>query len=1615
MWQLLTIIMLFGLMFSRRFFEWTQPAGTLDPSSLVATGFIILAAFTMGELFQRMKVPALLGYIAAGIIFGPDLAQLVLGDQAFEIFGATGAIFGDNVIQNLGLISTLTVGVIGTLGGGELKISDLKEHAGTILIVAGVILACVVPLGAATVLAMVKFAPSLVPFLVNESTTMIMVAAVLFGVFGFAMSPTVSLAVIQETRARGSFTSLVLAVVILGDLGLVIGVLLVSNLAALLSTATEGLTSEAVYQLLFSIGAEFGWAVIIGIVTGILFILYLRFVAREMLLFTVGIIFAAASVADMVDAEQLVAFLVAGFIVQNFSKHGHEMIHALEKISLPVFVIYFMTQAAGLDLELAVRFLPLTIILAVVRAACQVGGTSLALHFKKVPEVVERNLPFALLSLGSVDIVLAQIVAEKVPGWGTDLQAVIMGNVIIFIIIGPAVLKWVLGRAGETEEARQTGSEEVAELDRIVGVEDASFEPMVHPEFPDPRLDQRLATVRDELTECYQDSLVERIEEHGGKLQNLLERINQVRHDAIEDLFELLENADEEQVDELTPRVKRLHVQFRQTLQSQIELLHHMDPMPITPELTELLSTRVHGLVDFEETYRVYLEPWLLESEVTDPKWMSVVKFGRRIRNSIGRGSQRTIALGRLWRFYLELSLPGYLASAVAATAEQNEILWQQIGLHLRRVDDLFEQVVRALSGESSPVASPHPQPQNEAIALLERGRVLVPSVDALPMSMAGRDEPEDEEEAAQQDLAAQTSDDPAAPEQAEGEEPAAHPPAESDALPATDPTLPRASAGPVQTALMRARASHKRLSADADALNRRLEVFIATRRERFGYAIEHAYADFMAAVAKAGTITLPAFRYRASLRYDESHRAQLRLRNRLERAAHLVSGYQGWIVLDHQLILFIHWFRTYQQRLLITFQTRFQDGCIRQIGRLQARLAERPEAADALAEGADNGTKEERSAEVDWAGWYRSQLDPALENARISLDQALTDFDQGIITRRLMDVLEARIARFSERIDLLSQNPDDVVTQEGDVKTVSIPLRNWYFSRLLRETALKLLESNERAERTLRRSLVALGEVRLGLETSLVAHQRDYPAPTEPDPQGFQEPVPAERADEIALQGLARAAQQIEELVELIEADEHEMSVWVIEETTRVVRASTLPFLEHRLPDVMHELEKDRGPGLARRRVRPVLNRIKDAYERVSPVIDEIRGDLKDRVSGQAPLALAPGRAGVRARLLADKLIHPSQRTKPETPAIYRRLFSPVPVDIPDFYVERPRLEKECLEAVDRWFHGHATSILISGDSGSGKRTLVHHVLPIRLFSKYHDIAEEQLQIVRLDEEDETERELCEAFFPLLQDAYPRTFHELGQQLGAHGDKRIVFVENADKIYSRTREGLALCERFLAMMERTAGQILWILLINRPAATLLNTSVQLSDYFTDVIHVDPLDSEDIEKIIVSRHKVSGFDISFLEPEFRYLDRLHHPLMTNDAIRNPRREFFDRLGRLSGGNPLLALLYWLESVHLDPADKSRVLVTPLPEQEISLTEHLSIEKKLLLATLVQHSALSAPRLSRILRMDLSDVRTELSHLRRQGYVEVVAGTATYHLSALAGALVTRELRQANLI
>ena len=113
--------------------RYAAPTGT-DPRGLMALGFVILAAYTIGELAEVLKLPHITGYLLAGLLLGPSAAHEL--SHAFP--GALPppfdeGILSESVIGQLSLLDTLALPLIALTAGGELHLHELKKGLKPIL------------------------------------------------------------------------------------------------------------------------------------------------------------------------------------------------------------------------------------------------------------------------------------------------------------------------------------------------------------------------------------------------------------------------------------------------------------------------------------------------------------------------------------------------------------------------------------------------------------------------------------------------------------------------------------------------------------------------------------------------------------------------------------------------------------------------------------------------------------------------------------------------------------------------------------------------------------------------------------------------------------------------------------------------------------------------------------------------------------------------------------------------------------------------------------------------------------------------------------------------------------------------------------------------------------------------------------------------------------------------------------------------------------------------------------------------------------------------------------------------------------------------------------------
>lgn len=403
--------------------------GAQAPYALLTLGFLMLAAYTVAEIATAVKLPRVVGYLLAGIFFGPSLANIVTVEAS----------------STLAPVTSLAISLIAFLAGAELRWSEVRDKIGGILKILVSELTLTLVLVFAVLVAMREF----VPFLTGTTWTEALVFALLFATIAIVHSPAVTLAILSETKARGPLARTVLGTVLISD----VAVVLLFSTALAVAQAVAPPSGFGATVTAGTVAWELLGAVVVGAALGGAVSLYLRFVHKELFLFALLVTFLGGEVARMLHVEVLLTLLTAGFVAENLSREklGLALRHAMERAADPVFVVFFALAGASIRLEGLVNMWMLVIPLVLVRAAGIKYGSAIGGRWAKIPEVERRNVWTGLIAQAGVAIGLAAVVAEVYPVRGAALSTLFLAVMAVNQLLGPILFKRGLANAGELE------------------------------------------------------------------------------------------------------------------------------------------------------------------------------------------------------------------------------------------------------------------------------------------------------------------------------------------------------------------------------------------------------------------------------------------------------------------------------------------------------------------------------------------------------------------------------------------------------------------------------------------------------------------------------------------------------------------------------------------------------------------------------------------------------------------------------------------------------------------------------------------------------------------------------------------------------------------------------------------------------------------------------------------------------------------------------------------------------------------------------------------------------------------------------------------------------------
>jgi len=383
----------------------------------------IIFGFIAAKLVHHLNLPGVVGYLIAGLIFGPSLLN----------------VFTPSLLSQLSVFTSLALSLVAFAIGSEMKLSTLKEMGK----------------GIGVIVLLESFGAFLLVATGVYLLTGKLYLALVFGAMAPASAPAGTVAVLQECKAKGRLTNALYAVVGLDDGLAIIIFALALALAKTLLTGGEISVVTILEGPLFEIFGSIVLGVVVGVITG--YSAQKLAVEDSPLAVALGGILVCTGVANYLHFSLILANLTLGMVFVNlFPAANQKAYQAIQSISLPIYIIFFFVAGA----HLRIKLLPSMGILGIVYMLCRIGGLMggafVGATVSKQNAIIRKYLGLGILSQAGVAIGLAVLAGSEFRPLGQGGQSlaatvinIIAATTIFFEIIGPIGTKFAVSKAGE--------------------------------------------------------------------------------------------------------------------------------------------------------------------------------------------------------------------------------------------------------------------------------------------------------------------------------------------------------------------------------------------------------------------------------------------------------------------------------------------------------------------------------------------------------------------------------------------------------------------------------------------------------------------------------------------------------------------------------------------------------------------------------------------------------------------------------------------------------------------------------------------------------------------------------------------------------------------------------------------------------------------------------------------------------------------------------------------------------------------------------------------------------------------------------------------------------------
>lgn len=401
---------------------------------LIRVLLVVFVAFLSGKLVSKLRLPAILGWLIAGMVMGP---------YAFNVLSES--IINNEIYRIVLMVLECSVGL---MIGSELVFSKLKKT--------GVQIIVTTLFQSLTTFAVVTLSFGVVFYFMNIPLFL----AVVFGGIALATAPAPALSIVSEFKTDGPVTNALIPMAALDD---ILAIVVFFTITSLVGAAYSGSSVSLVTTFVLMIILPIIIGVVVGLLAGVVLKNEERTLAKTVIMVIlvaiVGIIFN-----EFILSEPVLNFMLIGMaFAATFSNMVTEerlddIMSAFNPVLMFSLMVVIINLGAPLDYNLIFGAGLFTVLYIASRALGKYGGAYMGAKVTGMDDNVKKYLGFTLLPHSGVSLVFTGIAVTTISAFNAEAALILQGtiaaaaiiNEVIAVILSKKAFEWA-GEFGKAE------------------------------------------------------------------------------------------------------------------------------------------------------------------------------------------------------------------------------------------------------------------------------------------------------------------------------------------------------------------------------------------------------------------------------------------------------------------------------------------------------------------------------------------------------------------------------------------------------------------------------------------------------------------------------------------------------------------------------------------------------------------------------------------------------------------------------------------------------------------------------------------------------------------------------------------------------------------------------------------------------------------------------------------------------------------------------------------------------------------------------------------------------------------------------------------------------------